>query len=289
MKNTIRRLVCATDFSAEGNNAALRGAHLANALGVKDVCLWHVLEPAVGRVLKETLALSLSHRKHFHDQAIEALNTLAKTIEQETGITPDTQFMEGTMTEVLPKSLKAGDLLVIGATGRHHFRRIMMGTTALRILQRCQVPVLVTRQTAASHYRQVLIATDFSPFSQRAAALAQAVAPEARISMVHAYHARHEIDLRFAGCGEEEIQQHRDEAKKQAGQDMQPLLVSYPAFESELLSGYPLPALLGHAEESHADLLVVGKQGKRALDEYRLGEVTQHLLNEAGCDVLVVN
>ncbi|TVP52453.1 MAG: universal stress protein [Halomonadaceae bacterium] len=289
MTTTIQRLVTATDFSEAGNNAALRGAYLAKAMGVETFCLWHVLEPAVGRVLRETLALSLSHKKDFHDPVSEALAAMAKRIEEETGITPHTEFLEGAMTQVLPQALKKGDLLVIGATGSHRFRRIMLGTTALRILQRCQVPVLVTRETAASSYQKVLVATDFSPFCERAIELAEKVAPDADIRLFHAYHASHEMDLIFAGLSDQVIQQYRDKAKIEAEQKMQRLRASHPSFNADLLPGYPVPTLIEHLETQQSDLVVVGKQGQGATEDSQLGRVTQRLLNEGTTDVLVVN
>lgn len=288
MTTSIKRIVTATDFSPAGNDAVMRGAFLARAMGVDTVCLWHVLEPAVGRVLRETLNLSLGDKKAFHDKAGEELEALARRVQGQTGVLPETDFLEGRITQALPGALKQGDLLVIGATGSHHLRSIMMGITAQRLLQCSSVPVLLTRQEPNSRYHKVLVATDFSPASQRSADLAGQLASEGVIRAVHAYQAFHEVDLIFAGVDDDVIEQYREKSKSEAGKKMKRWLAKHPSFKPELLPGFPLPVLLDQVEVHNADLLVVGKQGQNDGDSSLLGEVTQRLLNEAPCDVLVV-
>jgi nucleotide-binding universal stress UspA family protein len=54
-----------------------------------------------------------------------------------------------------------------------------------------------------------------------------------------------------------------------------------------LVEGRPDQAILAAAESSGADLIVVGSHGRTGLDKMLMGSVSEKILNQADCAVLV--
>ena len=67
-----------------------------------------------------------------------------------------------------------------------------------------------------------------------------------------------------------------------------PLLASKSGVETVDLTGYPPQALVDYSIEVGADLLVMGRRGRRRLASTFLGSTSRHALEHARCDVLIV-
>lgn len=57
---------------------------------------------------------------------------------------------------------------------------------------------------------------------------------------------------------------------------------------TRMVRGDPVAAIVGAAEDIHADLIVTGSRGRAMIPEAVLGRVTGAIVNNAPCDVLVV-
>ena len=55
-----------------------------------------------------------------------------------------------------------------------------------------------------------------------------------------------------------------------------------------VLKGDPTLRILEQEQELDCDLIVVGKQGETVTEEFLLGSVTKHVLQQSQSDVLVV-
>ena len=58
--------------------------------------------------------------------------------------------------------------------------------------------------------------------------------------------------------------------------------------EITLLHGRPADELIRYAEKQEADLLVIGRRGLNALQEFAIGSVSHKVIKHAKCPVLVV-
>jgi nucleotide-binding universal stress UspA family protein len=132
---------------------------------------------------------------------------------------------------------------------------------------------------------------DFSPSSTRAVELARSVAPHADIVLLHVFEVPFEQQLHYANVDESVIDRYRIDAR-QAALDR----LHHTALETGLhavgprfsvLQGYPAARIAEQARELHCDLIVMGRRGSNALGELLVGSVTQRVLAESRCDVLV--
>lgn len=274
-------ILVATDFSEEARRAASRGAQLANELAVKRAVLMHVLGAALPAEIAPRVMAGTER----------ALGTLREALAAAHGVSLEPRVVAGAILERLGAAMEEGCLLVVGARGLHPLRDFALGTTAERLVRKTRHPMLVVRRSAAGPYRRVLVAVDFSPPSLAAARLAAALAPEASLHLVHAYEVEFESTLRFAGLGEETVQGYRNAARERARQEMERFIAELrlPAERITRLvaQGYA-PSVLSAAERRiDAELVVLGKHGKSALEELLLGSVTLHALQRARCDVAV--
>jgi len=60
------------------------------------------------------------------------------------------------------------------------------------------------------------------------------------------------------------------------------------AFESHVVVGHPAEQVLRQAEDTHADLIVMGRRGMSRATRWILGSVSERVLRYAHCPVMVV-
>jgi universal stress protein E len=119
---------------------------------------------------------------------------------------------------------------------------------------------------------------------------AAAVAPGARISVLHVFDSPFEGQLRFAGVGDKVLEEYRSGVRRDAQERMRGLYERAGLTPSEaqplLVDGDPVRRILEQEQEHDCDLIVVGKRQGRVADLF-LGSVTRRVLAESQCDVLV--
>jgi nucleotide-binding universal stress UspA family protein len=168
-------------------------------------------------------------------------------------------------------------MLVLG--GKHHstLGRWLGGSTAHQMARRVTVPLLVTAGELRPHPR-VLVALDPSyaalPTTREAVAFARRLGSP--------LHALHVIDPppAFADLA-------RDWSREIIERDVWPTI---PLFEKGkvIREGNPFDTIVAEAAAWRADVIVVGSHGKGWVDRLLIGSVTEKLLSDLPCAVLVV-
>ena len=176
-------------------------------------------------------------------------------------------------------------LIVVGR-GRHAaLQRALGGETVLRLLQLGDIPVLATEAKLTGLPHRVVIATDFSEFSLRAAQVGLAlVAPDARVSLVHVMPLISEAD---AGL-QERAAAYRNQAVHAFSQLHERLARDGIEFEDVLLEGDTAEELVKVVQAKDADLVVTATHGYGFLRRMILGSVAAELVRHAPCSVLCV-
>ena len=255
--NPSRPILVATDFSPQARHAADRAARVAHEKRAA-LALVHVLPGEALASLRQWLGVANA---------------------------PEVQMMASAAEQLDAR------MIVLGARGTGFLRRLVLGTTAERLLRRTTRPLLVVRQTPHEPYRRLLVALDFSPWSGQALALARRVAPHARLVLFHAFEVPFEEKLRFAGVDIATIEAYRQKARAEATQSVHRLAEAAglkPAqWQPCIVEGDASLRLIEKEQELDCDLVVLGKHGVAASVDLLLGSVTKHVLAEGGADVLV--
>ncbi|MDD2700451.1 MAG: universal stress protein [Sideroxydans sp.] len=289
---TPRTIITATDFSASATRAVRQAAHLAHAWGAQLV-LVHVFNDSVWASLKAVYDLpGWNDVKPLVSQRAR-LSKLAAEIEQEFALSVETEVLSGRASQQIGAVVAArqADLLVVGEHGENWVSDVVLGGTALKVIEAARVPVLLVRREHPALYRDILVAADFSASSERAARLALDVFPEAQKVLVHAWLVPLEASMRLGGAREEDIEHFRTREFTQAEAGLASLLRKLGTTDDHLqtlaLQGSPASVIFDQAEARGSDLIVIGKHSGSPLDERLLGSVTQNILYHAGCDVLL--
>jgi nucleotide-binding universal stress UspA family protein len=188
---------------------------------------------------------------------------------------------------------KGADLIVMGRRGRRGLKRAVMGSVTASVIGHAGCNVLVVPKEAELGFRRLLVATDGSRWSEAAAAAALGLARSSGSSVtiisvvpsesaepldiVHSGMQRELIAEKELGAAEKNARRIRELAEKEG--------VKARAY---VMAGRPFEAILGAAEEDHADLIVMGSHGRTGLEKLLMGSVTERVITLSGRAVLVV-
>ena len=288
----IQRIVAATDLSAPARQAAERAARLALEQQTS-MELLHVAERGLLDGLRELIGQQSEQiTTQLLDRTRQDLQDLANDLAASGLAAPAIHLAVGQVLNEIASRVDALDagLVVVGAHGAGFVEEALLGSIAERLLRKIRHPLLVVRRPAAQAYQRVLVPVDFSGWSREALRLALAIAPQAEITVIHAYLVPFESKLRLAGVNEGEILQYRAEAQDKARSEMKRLLASLELAPENvrrvIVHGDAAPSILQQVEKDQTDLIVMGKHGNSPLEELLLGSTTKHILAEARVDVL---
>ncbi|MBK6973587.1 MAG: universal stress protein [Sterolibacteriaceae bacterium] len=288
----VQRLIAATDLSPASDIAVEQAALLAKEWNLELVLL-HVFNDGFWATIK---ALYEAERWAVNEPVLVARNRLSQQtseLAQRHGIRVRGETRTGRAASEIAAFGREQDaqLLVVGEHGEDWIGDFVVGGTALKVLKRAELPVLLARCPARADFANIIVATDFSDNATRAAQLALHWFPRARMQLVHAYFVAFEGRMRMAGASSEDIERYRADECSRAEQKVEAQLTAVHAKASVgklLRLGSPATVLNEQAERLGADLIVIGKHGGTAWDERLLGSVTQNVLYHVGCNVLLV-
>lgn len=141
--------------------------------------------------------------------------------------------------------------------------------------------------SAVRPLRRILLATDLSPASESATYQAIALARDLRATLLVV--SVIDPEVRSARRGLVERMDQRRAAREAAAQALvvrgrqAGISVSFLVWEGE-----PGPAIVDAAKAEGADLLVVGSHGRGRVERLVLGSVSDHVVRNAPCPILIV-
>jgi len=293
--SSIRCIVAATDFSAFSDRVVQRAAHIAKQHDA-EMHLLHVVRP-----LDLYPGMTLAPEEFSqHDQVLQEaeqtrLDALASTLARQFGVRVQTVNRLGRAhAEIAAYAQKvSADLVVAGSRGENTLLDLFLGSTASRLLRVATFPVLIVRNPADEPYRQVLAAVDFSPVSAEVVSHALSLAGGAPVEILHVLGTEVEQRLRQAKFVQIDIADWLTRLGAEADKQLEKLLdtIGKDGAVSRLaLPGSPPAVICQRIEESHADLVVLGRHGHGGgLEEWLLGSVSKDVAQAAACDVLIIN
>ena len=146
-------------------------------------------------------------------------------------------------------------------------------------------------------YRHILVATDFSKFSEDALkkAIELGTPFQSKITLLHAaellsvevYPALGELAVPVIADNPELEKKNLAIINKQLEQQLKNIDYPKELISTKIISGHPVDHIIEFAQHNHVDLIVMGSHGKRGLARL-LGSATNGVINHAPCDVLTV-
>lgn len=134
--------------------------------------------------------------------------------------------------------------------------------------------------------QNILIGTDFSPWSEAALRCAAALAKrfQARLFVVHAI-----ADSMYANVPPELLAEAKTRTIADARRKLEEISSRFSGLQTQIIleQGPPSEVLLRLAEAKSIELLVVGTQGHASIKRFLLGSVAEKLARQSRCPVLV--
>ncbi len=272
---TIHILV-ATDGSGEAREAVRFGATLTHALGGK-LTLVHVVESSQDRRAAEAVL------NEARDEAARCGAEASTRVE----VGDPAEAIVGVRREV------AADMLVVGTHARKGVARVVLGSVAESLYKRALCPVAVVRKFdhSSGSLGPLVAATDFSAGAthavQAAALLARTLG--VRLTVVHVLpEALPPKGEEGPGAKRRAAERLRRDAEARLRSLGESLRLTAAQVDLACVTGVDAAEIVHMGKEIRAGCIVMGTRGLSGLPRVLLGSVTDQVLREAPCPVLVV-
>ena len=286
-------ILVALDLEAGSDAVLSRAVQLATAHAARLV----VLHAVATDTLPDAAHVSGHTKINLRDLIRQQTHTTVDTLLIERGRTrrSEVRIEFGLPHEIITRVAGelSADLVVIGANKGRSLREKVLGSTADRVIRTSPAPILVVKARSVAPYRQIAVAVDFSTQSEAAAKEARKLAPEARLQLVHVIDIplTFEQALRHTGTSQAELEEYRSARAARARHELSAFAQRGELGEVVIrdLEGDAGPALVRLSRRRNVDLLSLGPHGRGIVLSILLGSVTQRVLREAACDVLVAS
>jgi nucleotide-binding universal stress UspA family protein len=286
----LKRILCPVDESETSMRALQYAVLLARAHG-GEVRVLEVVEEILGpATLVPEASRLLADARRF---ARVTLAQFVGTVDSQ-GVNLALEVRDGdVVTQILEEaSTWPADVVVMGTHGERGFQRLLLGSVTEKVLRQAARPVMTVPpaaqlpSNAASVFRGILCGVDFSTPSLSALKYARSLAAQAgaRLLVMHVVEWPFEERLTEGMLGDYQ-RREEDEAHRLLRQ----LIPSDDeTVEHVVTAGKAYREILRVAGERTVGLIVLGVQGRGAIDRALFGSTTDRVIREARCTVLTV-
>jgi nucleotide-binding universal stress UspA family protein len=301
----IRRILCPVDLSETSMHALQHAASLSRqyhaALTVQHVYVpvfmpVPLLPPPAERASDEAIA-------HVRESVRSFIESSAAMLDS--GDSPEIVVDVGHPASVIlgRAGRMSADLIVLGTHGASGFERLLLGSTAEKVLRKASAPVLTVpprvHATSKLPFRRVLCGVDFSEWSQAAAALAGSLAAESGAALILAHviewpwsESHNPSFSELSTDQQNALAEYRRYVERTARVRLAGFLPSAISerirLECLVTHGKPYVELLRVAAENDTDIIVLGVHGRNPVDLALFGSTTTHIVRAATCPVLTL-
>ncbi|MFG1813513.1 universal stress protein [Kribbella sp. NPDC049174] len=229
------------------------------------------------------------------DAVMELVKDVQKHLDSSPGsLDHEVGLIAGPPAATLTEASAEGRMLVVGRRGLGAFKRLLIGSTSEAVASAATVPVVVVPDhwQPSDHTGPVFVAVEDAGDDQGALDFAVTAAAERNlpIRLVHAWDlpAMYSWDaVNMAGVSEELPAKARHRVDALADR----LRSKYPGLtiDVDVRRGHPVDSVVTAAEDSDAQLLVVGGRRHHRLSAVLLGSVARGILHHATCPMAVVH
>lgn len=185
------------------------------------------------------------------------------------------------------------DLVVMRAHQGDSILEKIIGSTTDRVIRATSAPVLVVKRPATQAYQRIVVATDTSDKSGAAVVFVATLFPLTGLQLVHVVQIPPQFEeaMRRAGSGQASVAAHRDALIRKAKvymRDMSKRLANRPLRSAtRVIVGNPAKSLVQATRSPKVNLIALGPGSTSLIRRALLGSVTQRVLRDAACDILI--
>jgi nucleotide-binding universal stress UspA family protein len=167
------------------------------------------------------------------------------------------------------------DLIIMGRCGKSALARILMGNVTARVIGNSPMNVLVVPRGGMVGFQRILVASDGSRFSDAAWKLALSMAKQAKSRLIGVAVAPEEGDI----IDSQAIIRRMVTEASGAG-------VPFKGVNPQGVA--PDDGIVQQAIKREVDLIIVGSYGRTGLKKLLMGSVTERVIGQSPCPILVV-
>ena len=281
------RILVATDFSPISTRALDYAVSLARRYESR-VYLAHVISPDAYPLTAPEVTV-----RSVDKQLMEAKTKTQGLLMADRfhGVPYEVYIETGALWPVLDRIIKKYgiDLVVVGTHGMGAVKKVLIGSGAEQIFRQCPEPVLTVgpavedRYPTEREFKNILFATDFGLGAEREAAFAFSLGQEHDATVTLLYVVRHMEDYSEDGMAlkREAIRNQLRELVPEHGD-------VWCQTQLRMRVGDPAEEILRVAEETSADLIVMGAKHRAGLPGHVPGTKAYKVVTRSHCPVLTV-
>ncbi len=286
-KVTLSKILVTTDFSPESERALEYALALARRYDAR-IYLAHVMVPDTFLYAEPALAESTYEKmRQAAEQGMADILISGKL----RGIPHEVLLEEGNVWPVLERMIAKHeiDLVIAGTHGRGKVQKLLIGSVTEEIFRQANCAVLTVGPHVKSEpareieLKNILLATDFGPGAEKAAAYAFSLAQEhgARLNMLH-------VIQEATAFTEEAVRTQRRYAVEKLEHLVPEGAENWCKPEYRATFGAAAEEILIIARETNADLIVMGAKARKSLAGHVPGTIAYNVVVKAHCPVLTV-
>jgi nucleotide-binding universal stress UspA family protein len=292
-------VLCPIDCSEFSRRTFDRAASIA-ALGTGSVTVLHVVPmPAPSAVMPYLGPEGLAPFPYpeIDREKLTAEVEAALGLPRDVGVPVTIAIVEAPSVyrEILAQAARLhAEIIVMGTHGRSGVERLLLGSVAEKVLRTSTIPVLTVPAAATpAPVRRIVCAVDFSENSghglEYAAALAEAAG--AGLTVVHVVEMPPIATDPIVGVVFEP-EDYYERLVREGTRHLHDFVeahVGEPSLVTQIVGKGRAPAeILRTADQEAADVIVLGIQGRNAVDRFVFGSTADRVVRHASCPVLTV-
>ncbi len=287
------KILVAVDFSDITNPVVRTAKRLIQAHG-GEILLLHAVSPVFFIPYPESIdagIVDVEVLKEIEEARVKEAKEKIKGLEEFLkGLNVRSVIEVGDPREVIleVEEREKPDLLLMGSHKKGIVERILVGSTAEKVIKHSKVPTLVLKGKEPSFEGKVVVAYDFSEASHKALDFAlEFLKPfSSEITIIHVDE-RLELPL-IEQLGERVYERYKEEKERYLSKLRGELSDKGVEAEIKIIEGvHPAEGILNFVKTVDADLLIMGSKGLSGLKRILLGSTSTEVFRKAEVPVLI--
>lgn len=277
----VKNVLVAIDCSAMAKEALKRAISIAKKKDAQLIVM-HVIEP----FFIESPFLKSVDKDEIKQQVVNKIDQLNAEANLKYILFVESGLAVGAITRKVEETKT--DLLVIGTHGKDDISSSYFGSTALKLIQKTHIPVLIVKNEVNNSYQKILAPTNLSDYSKESILFANALFPKSSIKYLYAFESVDEVQALRYHISTEQLNKFRIELLSDAKTALEKFVKEVGGGEMGLIDFQAsiCEDILVYLTKDKADLLVLGSKGVNNLNSFVFGSTASYLIQRSPIDVL---